>query len=94
MLPASLLILLATLASVPTTIRPTVPNFRDLTIKIRETRGLSHPMVHAYYFKGPRERTEILPEGGNRYRIQRHPHAVRPESSRSFELVLEVLHRL
>ncbi len=64
MLPASLLILLATLATVPTTIRATVPNFRDLTIKIRETRGLSHPMVHAYYFKGPRERTEIIPEGG------------------------------
>ena len=89
MLPASLLILLATLATVPTTIRPMVPNFRDLTIKIRETRGLSHPMVHAYYFKGPRERTEIIPEGG----IVTGD-TVRPESSRSFELVLEVLHRL
>ena len=40
-----------------------VPNFRDLTIKLRETHGLSHAMIHTSYFKGPRERKEILPEG-------------------------------
>jgi hypothetical protein len=63
----SLIVLLAALAafaaSPVTPVRPTVPNFRDTTIRIRETRGLSHPMVHAYYFKGPRERTEISPDG-------------------------------
>ena len=60
----SLIFLLAAFGAVPVIpVRPTVPNFRDLTIKIRETRGLSHPMLHTFYFKGPRERTEIGPDG-------------------------------
>ena len=59
-----LIFLLAAFGAVPVTpVRPIVPNFRDLTIKVRETRGLSHPMVHNYYFKGPRERTQIGPDG-------------------------------
>ncbi len=35
-----------------------VPNFRDLTIKTRETHGLTPPMLTTSYFKGPRERIE------------------------------------
>jgi hypothetical protein len=64
MLPASVLLLLlsAVPATAPAKSTWVVPNFHDLMIKTRETRGLSHPMVTASYFKGPRQRTEHLAE--------------------------------
>lgn len=62
MLPVSLLVLLATLASVPQAPRWIVPNFRDLTLKIRTTHGLMPGQVTTLYFKGPRERVEHVPE--------------------------------
>ena len=57
MLRAPLVLLLAALASSP---RSTlvVPNFRDLTIKTRETHRLMAPTVTTWYFKGARQRTE------------------------------------
>ena len=57
MLRAPLIVVLAALASSP---RSTfvVPNFRDLTIKTRTTRGLMTPVVTTWYFKGARQRTE------------------------------------
>jgi hypothetical protein len=62
MLPTSLLVLLAALAAAPA-VQSVVPSFRDLTIKIRETRGINPPMATAWYFKGPRERSEHYAEG-------------------------------
>jgi hypothetical protein len=62
MLRASVLAFIAVLAA-PAQSKWVVPSFHDLTIKTRETRGLSHPMVTTWYFKGPRERNELLPDG-------------------------------
>jgi hypothetical protein len=62
MLRASVLVVFAVLATAPAKSAWVVPNFHDLTIKTRETHGLSHPMVTASYFKGPRQRTEHLLE--------------------------------
>ena len=62
MLRASVLLFVAVLAA-PAQSKWTVPSFHDLTIKTRATRGLSHPMVTTLYFKGPRERNELLPGG-------------------------------
>jgi len=57
MLRAAFVLLLAALASSP---RSTfvVPNFRDLTLRIRATHGLMTPVVTTWYFKGARQRTE------------------------------------
>jgi len=57
MLRASVIVWLAAFAASP---RSTfvVPNFRDLTIKTRTTRGLMMPTVTTWYFKGARQRTE------------------------------------
>jgi hypothetical protein len=68
MLRASVFLFLAVLAA-PAQSKWTVPNFHDLTIKTRATRGLSNPMVTTWYFKGPRERNELLPDGS----MQRQP---------------------
>jgi hypothetical protein len=62
MLRASAFALFAVLAAAPAKSTWVVPNFHDLMIKTRETRGLSHPMVAAWYFKGPRQRAEHLAE--------------------------------
>jgi hypothetical protein len=62
MLRASVLVFIAVLAA-PAQSKWTVPSFHDLIIKMRATRGLSHPMVTTWYFKGPRERNELLPDG-------------------------------
>jgi hypothetical protein len=65
MLPASVLAVLlsAVLAPAPAKSTWVVPSFHDLMIKTRATRGLSHPLVTTWYFKGPRERTEHQPDG-------------------------------
>jgi len=68
---ATLLVLLAVLAASAKTTW-VVPNFHDLMIKARETRGLSHPTVTTWYLKGPRERIENLPETS----LRRTPFAV------------------
>jgi len=62
MLRASVLVVFAVLAAAPAKSAWVVPNFHDLMIKTRQTHGLSHPMVTASYFKGPRQRTEHLLE--------------------------------
>ncbi len=61
MLRASVLVFIAALAA-PAQSKWAVPSFPDLTIKIRVTRGLTHPMVTTWYFKGARQRNEFSPE--------------------------------
>lgn len=39
-----------------------VPHFHDLTIKTRQRRGLMHPQVNTWFFKGPRQRAEYSSE--------------------------------
>jgi len=65
MLRSSLFVLLAVLAA-PANPTFVVPSFHDLMIKTRETRGLMYSMVTTWYFKGPRERIEHLPEASFR----------------------------
>jgi hypothetical protein len=62
MLRASVLAVFTVLAAAPAKSNWVVPNFHDLMIKTRATRGLSNPMTTAWYFKGPRQRTEHLLE--------------------------------
>jgi hypothetical protein len=62
MLRASVLVVFTVLAAPPVKSTWVVPNFHDLMIKTRATRGLSNPMTTAWYFKGPRQRTEHLAE--------------------------------
>jgi len=63
MLRAPLVVLLSALSLASSTdstdrSRFVVPNFRDLTLKIRTTHGLMMPLVTTWYFKGARQRTE------------------------------------
>ncbi len=58
MLRAPLIVLLAALTSSPSRSSFIVPNFRDLTIKTRQTHGLMMSTVTTWYFKGARQRTE------------------------------------
>jgi hypothetical protein len=62
MLRASVLVVFTVLAAAPAKSNWVVPNFHDLMIKTRATHGLSNPMTTAWYFKGPRQRTEHLAE--------------------------------
>lgn len=41
------------------------PNFRDLTIKVRETRGLMRPAITQWFFRGARQRVDHLVERGS-----------------------------
>jgi hypothetical protein len=41
------------------------PNFRDLTIKVRETRGLMRPAITQWFFKGARQRVDHMVERGS-----------------------------
>jgi len=44
---------------------PATPNFRDLTIKTRVTRGLGTPMIKILWLKGARERSEERADSPN-----------------------------
>lgn len=58
MLRAPIVLLLAALSSSTGRSSFVVPNFRDLTIKTRQTHGLMMPTVTTWYLKGARQRTE------------------------------------
>jgi hypothetical protein len=62
MFPAVIFVLLAALAAPSQRATFTVPNFHDLTLKIRRTTGLMQPQVTTWYLKGPRERVEHSPD--------------------------------
>src|SRR5882672_5636156 len=55
---SSLLVLLAAFAATPHRPAFVVPSFRDLKLKVRVTQGLGPTSVTAWYFKGPRERSD------------------------------------
>lgn len=57
MLPASVLLLLAVIAT-PATSDLVVPNFPDLMVKTRTTMADHHTLVTTWFFKGPRQRIE------------------------------------
>lgn len=54
----SSLLLLAVFAATPHRPAFVVPNFRDLKLKVRVTQGLGSTSVTAWYFRGPRERSD------------------------------------
>lgn len=62
MFPA-LFVLFAALAAPPQKLTYVVPNFRDLTLKIRQNNGLMVPQITTWYFRGARQRTEHMPVG-------------------------------
>ena len=58
----SVFLLVAVVTAQPAKSTWVVPNFRDLTIKTRQTHGFMQPKVTTWFFKGPRERIEHVPE--------------------------------
>ncbi len=68
MFPATLLLLLAAQATPTQTATYVVPDFHDLTIRLRETHPNSSnnsPQLTNWYFKGARQRRDDLPENPN-----------------------------
>jgi hypothetical protein len=56
-------VLLLAAATVPAPPKFVVPNFRDTTVKTRQTYGVQMPRVTTLWLRGARERTEHQPEG-------------------------------
>ncbi len=57
-----LFVLVVSLAATAQQDSPAIPNFHDLTVKTRVTRGLSAPSVTVLQLKGARERMETRPD--------------------------------
>lgn len=62
---SALFVVIATLAGTAQQGSPAIPNFHDLTIKTRVTRGLNPPSVTVLRLKGARERTETGTDSPN-----------------------------
>ena len=66
MFPTALFVLLAAVLTTPAqTAAYIVPDFHDLTIRLRETHSSAHPQLTNWYFKGPRQRRDDFPEDPN-----------------------------